>query len=1178
MSGLNGPGDNQGHAPRVPPTSSYDIIEPVPHSGRLASLPTGTVVRHHAHFHPPPSSHAPSHLTNHAHQDFSSISNNRRVPMDNHSSDMDLSSYGDRLPPILHHGGVASFVGVSTGPPRPSHELKRPDSVITTSSIVSSDTASQAGDSSNEGVAACPPSVYAISGLYGVVPASRPAVNRRRTHSGSVGHHALIQGESADLSARGTGGDAHTLLSKSSSCAPAGTGAHSVVTSSAPHKTHRRQTSYPVTMPVSSAAAMSQPDATKAGVVDRAMVRHQVKGHRRSHSYGHHKGAPTVPHHGHHRRTGSSVIETLQTLACSGAEQEHHNESIAQFLENLRKEQQEKCEKQELHLMQDELEDLRDCGCAGCRPGYLQSLANIKVFVFLLSVLVTLQQALSSGYLNSVITTIEKRYEIPSSISGIIASMYEIGNVITVIFVSYLGSRRHIPVWIGMGVLVMGIGSIMFSLPHFLTGHHMVHVDGNSTADNICRPPRLLDQTDTDDILHNLPGLEKIKSLTEGLSSPPLAPHNNQYNREDNCIEQADKSAALPIFIFMVAQMLLGCGGSPLFTLGTTYIDNHVKRDSSSMYIGFMYSMCAFGPVCGFLLGAYLLSHHVDTFSYDVSSLNFDSTDRHWIGMWWGGFLICGASLILISIPFFFFPKELKKEKVKVYIDEKYHHATDPSIRPHKKDHKDHHHQHQPQPVVVKKADNHKTCTVVSRKNSQAVDDVSDTYGKDIKDIPRSTWKLLTNKIYLVTCLGACMELIIVSGFIVFLPKYLETQFNLSKSMASMFTGGIAIPGACIGIFFGGYILKRLQLRPKGAVQLVIFFNILCLSCYAMLFFFGCENIKMAGTTMPYYNSNGTEPFQINLTASCNFGCECDMNDVQPVCGANGLTYFSPCHAGCTSLGANSDNYTNCACVLNTMQQPSGSPLISQGSYAEVTMVPVATAGPCYKQCQMILPFMVLLFFMTLVVAVTQMPVLMVVLRSVCEEEKAFALGIQFVIFRLFGYIPSPILFGSVIDSTCLLWKSTCAGEAGGRCLLYDIEAFRYKYVGVCCGIKVLSVLTFLLDWWLIRKREHTEKKETAMTVGEVVNSIISLDKLFEPDGPLWVKMVDPEAEVREEDEDCVDEDADEEAETAENGGEIVGKNIIVSHPRRRNHNRLKNKNESNKSDTSACLERRIER
>ena len=73
---------------------------------------------------------------------------------------------------------------------------------------------------------------------------------------------------------------------------------------------------------------------------------------------------------------------------------------------------------------------------------------------------------------------------------------------------------------------------------------------------------------------------------------------------------------------------------------------------------------------------------------------------------------------------------------------------------------------------------------------------------------------------------------------------------------------------------------------------------------------------------MPFhlFFSNGSEPFKINLTASCNFGCECDMNDVQPVCGANGLTYFSPCHAGCTSLGgANSDNYTDCACKTLTI-------------------------------------------------------------------------------------------------------------------------------------------------------------------------------------------------------------------------------------------------------------------
>lgn len=49
--------------------------------------------------------------------------------------------------------------------------------------------------------------------------------------------------------------------------------------------------------------------------------------------------------------------------------------------------------------------------------------------------------------------------------------------------------------------------------------------------------------------------------------------------------------------------------------------------------------------------------------------------------------------------------------------------------------------------------------------------------------------KLLVNPIYVMTCLGACMELMIVSGFIVFLPKYLETQFFLSNVQASIFTG-----------------------------------------------------------------------------------------------------------------------------------------------------------------------------------------------------------------------------------------------------------------------------------------------------------------------------------------------------------------------------------------------------
>lgn len=49
--------------------------------------------------------------------------------------------------------------------------------------------------------------------------------------------------------------------------------------------------------------------------------------------------------------------------------------------------------------------------------------------------------------------------------------------------------------------------------------------------------------------------------------------------------------------------------------------------------------------------------------------------------------------------------------------------------------------------------------------------------------------RLLKNKIYLVTSFGICCEISIVSGFVVFLPKYIETQFGTSKSEASLFTG-----------------------------------------------------------------------------------------------------------------------------------------------------------------------------------------------------------------------------------------------------------------------------------------------------------------------------------------------------------------------------------------------------
>lgn len=149
-----------------------------------------------------------------------------------------------------------------------------------------------------------------------------------------------------------------------------------------------------------------------------------------------------------------------------------------------------------------------------------------------------------------------------------------------------------------------------------------------------------------------------------------------------------------------------------------------------------------------------------------------DPGDRRWVGMWWGGFLLCGLLLIIVAVPFFSFPKVLTHEKKKLRRIEqngKLSVANNSNSLP-----------RQQQP----------TTNNTSQKSSTTTK-IDSGYGKDIKDIPLSMWRLVSNPVYIVTCLGACMELMIVSGFIVFLPKYLETQFSLGKSQASVFTGNM---------------------------------------------------------------------------------------------------------------------------------------------------------------------------------------------------------------------------------------------------------------------------------------------------------------------------------------------------------------------------------------------------
>lgn len=89
-----------------------------------------------------------------------------------------------------------------------------------------------------------------------------------------------------------------------------------------------------------------------------------------------------------------------------------------------------------------------------------------------------------NGFINVVITTIEKRFGLRSRQTGLVASGYDIASFICLIPVTYFGGRigASKPKWIGWGVILMGLGSLTFALPHFLVGSYKA-----STADsNLC--------------------------------------------------------------------------------------------------------------------------------------------------------------------------------------------------------------------------------------------------------------------------------------------------------------------------------------------------------------------------------------------------------------------------------------------------------------------------------------------------------------------------------------------------------------------------------------------------------------------------------------------------------------------------------------------------------------------
>ncbi|XP_077050912.1 solute carrier organic anion transporter family member 2B1 isoform X1 [Siphateles boraxobius] len=473
-----------------------------------------------------------------------------------------------------------------------------------------------------------------------------------------------------------------------------------------------------------------------------------------------------------------------------------------------------------------------------------------------------------------------------------------------------------------------------------------------------------------------------------------------------------NKNGTLVYPIFLLGQLLLGIGGVPIQPFGISYIDDFAEKRSSPFYLGILFAVTVIGPAFGYMMSSALLRFFVDVEKMSSDKILLKNDDPRWVGAWWLGFLIAATLLLLTSLPYLFFPKKISREE----IEETPAESSTEKIMEDKK------------------------------PGTDTMEEVSLT--EFLKSFPKIIRRTLRNPIYLLVVLAQVNLAAMVAGLATFMGKFVEKQFAQTASFSNMMMGGINIPSAMLGIMAGGVILRKLGLTVRSSAAMCTVAVFLSIMFAIPLLFIGCPTQNISG---------------INVIDSqqCSNACSCSEEAFNPVCGSNGVEFRSPCHAGCKILLSNTDkvlNYTDCGCVAST--GPPG----------------FASPGPCENSCiNRLIPFMILSSITCFVASLSHTTSFMMILRTVTPEDKSFALGIQFMLFRVLAFLPAPVLYGRAIDSACIKWGKKCNKTTS--CQYYDLDLFRHRFLGLQIFFIFGGFVCFCLSYMVLRRIESTQQQ-----------------------------------------------------------------------------------------------------
>ncbi|XP_030564962.1 solute carrier organic anion transporter family member 2A1 [Drosophila novamexicana] len=706
------------------------------------------------------------------------------------------------------------------------------------------------------------------------------------------------------------------------------------------------------------------------------------------------------------------------------------------------------------------------CGLGKWHPAWLQKYATTKWFIGVYGLLGTIQ-AMSYMYFIVTLTTLEKRFKIPSQTTGIVLSGNEISQIMLSLILSYIGGQRNRPMWIAWGIMLCGVSCFILVLPHFIYG----------AGDEVLQLTKEYQESQWNSSLnlnYTSMNVSSMKTQSEqlcGVGKP-----------EENC---DSLFTYVPLVLIFFSQFVLGIGNTMYYALGQTYLDDNTKRTNTPFMLAVAMSLRMIGPVFGFFFGYITLN----TFIEPSKTPLIDDKDPRWLGAWWLGWVILGTLMCMFSGLIGLFPKRLPNK------------TDDPK-----------HNSHLPHVLRHEELKREEGLSLSSRVSSNAALDSIGAGGNadlpKLKDFPTALMRLLRNKLLIFNITSGVFYILGASGFMTFLSKYMEVQFHKAAHSATIVVGPISILGMVVGLFASGLFISK----KKPSVSKVLMWNVF------VGFVYICGQLSYAFLYCPDSVSMA-HLGNFNLTTNCNANCSCEGVNYSPVCHeASDTTYYSPCHAGCTSWNADSKLYDECACLKEDLKavpqyggserllmelQPTGMSLTeSTGLDIDPAAVPllnddystelqedlltrskravadlILRPGVCMDGCNVAFwTFSITSIIVNWFGSSGRIGNVLVNYRTVSPEDKSFAQGLALMMISLFALIPGPIIFGRIIDSTCLVWTKTCHGN--GNCQLYDQTRFRYSVNFLSCLFTFIGVFFDWLVWYYGRDLDLYGDKE----------------------------------------------------------------------------------------------------